>query len=225
MTMQSSVYSHALMQAVHPIPGPGQRQPSAKGLGAPVSAGLQPGPAIETDRRPGSGARIRVGIIGATGYVGAELVRLLDRHPFVDIVGARRRRGRTRRADRDRRTPTSPTTGLRDRRGDAAGRRRAVPRPAPRHGRRDRPRRRRGGHRDHRPRARLPAPRPGRLPALVRLRPPRAGAARRRRLRPAGAPPGGAGGAADRAAGDRRLARLLPDDDAARPRARSPGPA
>ncbi len=31
--------------------------------------------------------RIRVGIIGATGYVGAELIRLLSRHPNVAIVG------------------------------------------------------------------------------------------------------------------------------------------
>ncbi len=31
--------------------------------------------------------RIRVGIVGATGYVGAELVRLLSRHPNVEIVG------------------------------------------------------------------------------------------------------------------------------------------
>jgi N-acetyl-gamma-glutamyl-phosphate reductase len=30
---------------------------------------------------------LRVGIIGATGYVGAELVRLLSRHPNVDVVG------------------------------------------------------------------------------------------------------------------------------------------
>ena len=51
-----------------------------------MSASLQPGPAIATDRRPGPDLRVRVGIIGATGYVGAELVRLLDRHPFVDIV-------------------------------------------------------------------------------------------------------------------------------------------
>ncbi len=33
------------------------------------------------------GARIRVAIVGATGYVGAELVRLLTRHPNVEIVG------------------------------------------------------------------------------------------------------------------------------------------
>ncbi len=35
----------------------------------------------------GGRARIRVGIVGATGYVGGELIRLLDRHPFVRIVG------------------------------------------------------------------------------------------------------------------------------------------
>ena len=32
-------------------------------------------------------SRVRVGIIGATGYVGGELLRLLARHPFVDVVG------------------------------------------------------------------------------------------------------------------------------------------
>ena len=31
--------------------------------------------------------RISVGIIGATGYVGAELIRLLSRHPNVELVG------------------------------------------------------------------------------------------------------------------------------------------
>ena len=31
--------------------------------------------------------RIRVGIIGATGYVGAELIRILARHPNVELVG------------------------------------------------------------------------------------------------------------------------------------------
>ena len=40
------------------------------------------------DRRPTDvDARIRVGIVGATGYVGAELIRLLSRHPRVTIVG------------------------------------------------------------------------------------------------------------------------------------------
>ena len=35
----------------------------------------------------GGPRRIRVGIIGATGYVGAELIRLLARHPNVELVG------------------------------------------------------------------------------------------------------------------------------------------
>ena len=61
-----------------------------------MSAGLEPGAAIATDRRPGAGQRIRVGIIGATGYVGAELIRLLSRHPAVDIVGLQ---GRDRDAE------------------------------------------------------------------------------------------------------------------------------
>jgi N-acetyl-gamma-glutamyl-phosphate reductase len=41
-----------------------------------------PGPVAIGDR-----AAIRVGIIGATGYVGGELIRLLERHPRVRIVG------------------------------------------------------------------------------------------------------------------------------------------
>jgi len=81
-----------------------REQPSAS-----VSAGSNSA-AIEAERRnegtgPGtSPARadrdfaadpVRVSIIGATGYVGAELIRLLDLHPFVDIVGlvGRERRG------------------------------------------------------------------------------------------------------------------------------------
>ena len=65
-----------------------------------MSAGLGSPAAIATDRSSGTPARwqrgvdpdggprkIRVGIIGATGYVGAELIRLLSRHPNVDIVG------------------------------------------------------------------------------------------------------------------------------------------
>lgn len=39
----------------------------------------------------GGPRRIRVGIIGATGYVGAELVRLLARHPNVAIAGLQAR--------------------------------------------------------------------------------------------------------------------------------------
>ena len=53
-----------------------------------MSAGIEPSTAIATDRRPDDAdARIRVGIIGATGYAGAELIRLLSRHPAVEIVG------------------------------------------------------------------------------------------------------------------------------------------
>jgi N-acetyl-gamma-glutamyl-phosphate reductase len=45
-------------------------------------------PRSERGIQPGGGPRkIRVGIIGATGYVGAELIRILSRHPNVDIVG------------------------------------------------------------------------------------------------------------------------------------------
>lgn len=65
-----------------------------------MSAGLGSPAAIATGRSSGTPARsqrgvspdggprrIRVGIIGATGYVGAELIRMLSRHPNVDIVG------------------------------------------------------------------------------------------------------------------------------------------
>ncbi len=41
-------------------------------------------------------APIRVGIVGATGYVGGELIRLLAAHPAVDLVGLT---GRERRGD------------------------------------------------------------------------------------------------------------------------------
>jgi N-acetyl-gamma-glutamyl-phosphate reductase len=62
---------------------------------------------VATDRRPGTAPRrssglgspderIRVGIIGATGYVGAELIRLLSRHPHIEIVGLQ---GRARDAE------------------------------------------------------------------------------------------------------------------------------
>ncbi len=44
--------------------------------------------AVPLPRGPhGEATRIRVAIVGATGYVGAELVRLLTRHPVVEIVG------------------------------------------------------------------------------------------------------------------------------------------
>ena len=64
-----------------------------------MSAGLGSPAAIETERssgfvprsergvRPDGERRLRVGIVGATGYVGAELIRILTRHPNVDLVG------------------------------------------------------------------------------------------------------------------------------------------
>jgi len=60
------------MTAIHPLPAraPGQVPRTQRGVD----------PA-------GGPRRITVGIIGATGYVGAELVRLLVRHPNVKLVG------------------------------------------------------------------------------------------------------------------------------------------
>ena len=53
---------------------------------APVSAG-----SVVSEAAGGLGVdgetRLRVAIVGATGYVGAELIRLLARHPNVRIVG------------------------------------------------------------------------------------------------------------------------------------------
>jgi N-acetyl-gamma-glutamyl-phosphate reductase len=67
-------------------------------------------PATARDRRPAAGQRIRVGIIGATGYVGAELIRLLSRHPDVEIVGLQ---GRDRDGEPvDRIHPHLAGTGL-----------------------------------------------------------------------------------------------------------------
>ena len=53
---------------------------------------------IQESASPSLGGRasIRVGIIGATGYVGGELIRILERHPDVRIVGLQ---GRDRDAD------------------------------------------------------------------------------------------------------------------------------
>jgi N-acetyl-gamma-glutamyl-phosphate reductase len=62
------------------------------GLGSPAeieavrSAGILPR-SIRGAVPDGGPRRIRVGIIGATGYAGGELVRLLSRHPNVTIVG------------------------------------------------------------------------------------------------------------------------------------------
>ena len=49
-------------------------------------AGLLPRSERGVDQAGGP-RRVRVGVIGATGYVGAELVRLLARHPNVELIG------------------------------------------------------------------------------------------------------------------------------------------
>ena len=57
---------------------------------APVSASEAPVAEPATDRRQDgseAGAPVPVAVVGATGYVGAELIRLLSRHPAVRIVG------------------------------------------------------------------------------------------------------------------------------------------
>jgi len=92
-------YSHAANE--RDDRGPDLEPASRERPGAPVSAGLEAaavvaggpgsGATAETQSRPkrqtDAGERIRVAIIGATGYAGAELVRLLTRHPNVEIVG------------------------------------------------------------------------------------------------------------------------------------------
>jgi N-acetyl-gamma-glutamyl-phosphate reductase len=52
-----------------------------------VSARVEAVAGARPDRRHRDGRPIRVAIVGATGYVGGELVRLLARHPAVEIVG------------------------------------------------------------------------------------------------------------------------------------------
>ncbi len=92
-------------------PDPRAREPAARERrGAPVSVDsadaaiaadrpLDPGPAPGTAAARGAralgGEPVRVAIVGATGYVGAELVRLLALHPSVEIVGlvGRERKG------------------------------------------------------------------------------------------------------------------------------------
>ena len=68
-----AMYSDATVTTTHPI----QSTPGA-GLLPRSSRGVDPA---------GGPRRVTVGIIGATGYVGGELVRLLARHPNVELVG------------------------------------------------------------------------------------------------------------------------------------------
>jgi N-acetyl-gamma-glutamyl-phosphate reductase len=53
----------------------------------PPSSDPVPGTAAAYGRRALDGDPVRVAIVGASGYVGSELIRLLARHPHVRIVG------------------------------------------------------------------------------------------------------------------------------------------
>jgi N-acetyl-gamma-glutamyl-phosphate reductase len=61
---------------------------SARTAGPGIEVAPEPRPAaLPRGPRLHASARIRVAIVGATGYVGAELIRLLTAHPNVEIVG------------------------------------------------------------------------------------------------------------------------------------------
>ena len=172
-------------------------------------------------RRPAIGGRaaIRVGIIGAAGYVGGELIRLLERHPNVHIAGLQ---GRDR--DHEPVTVSHPQLAGSDLHieadlPDVDAVFLALP-----HGASAplRPGARGAGAPRHRPGRRLPPPRAGRLRALVRLHASRPGAPGEGRLRPARAAPSGAAGPAGRRRRRRRRAGLLPHDVAAGPLSAGP---
>ena len=113
-------------------------------------------------------------------------------------------------------TPTSPTTGLVVD-ADAAARGCRLPGPSPRRRRGPRARTHRRRHRRHRPGARLPAARSGRLPALVRLR---ASAARPARRTPSTACPSSIAPSSRRSSTRRSRSSARPA--AIRPRRSSP---
>ena len=171
--------------------------------------------------RPG-GRTITVGVVGATGYAGGELVRLLLAHPRVKLAGLYGR-------NRDHEPIGVSHPQLRPRAAStidqaiARGRRR-LHRPAPRRrrgdGRRDRGERLRAA----RHRSGLPAPRSGRLSALVQVRPP---GARTSWPRPSTACPSSTAprsrAAAEQDRHDHRPAGLLPHGHDPDPRAARPG--
>jgi N-acetyl-gamma-glutamyl-phosphate reductase len=80
------VYSHASHDG-DPIDPPAFDAAARERPRAPVSARVEATTGSRADRRHDPGTRIRVAVVGATGYVGGELVRLLARHPGVEIVG------------------------------------------------------------------------------------------------------------------------------------------
>ena len=138
---------------------------------------------------------VRVGVIGASGYTGVELLRLIAVHPDFDLAIAT--------ADSNAGTPAaqlapSLSVAFPDLRFEpfdvaeirAAATRRRLPRASPR----GCPRRRAAARRPRRLRRRplggVPAPRSGGLSAMVRLRARSARTARPRRVRPPGTHPG-----------------------------------
>jgi N-acetyl-gamma-glutamyl-phosphate reductase len=73
---------------------------SADSTGAAIAADRASSSSLNTAAARGTralegGARVRVAVVGATGYVGAELIRLMALHPNVEIAGlvGRERKG------------------------------------------------------------------------------------------------------------------------------------
>ena len=136
----------------------------------------------------------RVGIVGASGYTGAELLRLAAGHPELEVVLAT---GDTQAGtpvadalpEPGRRLPGPGLHAVRRRRVSPASTSCSSACPtAP--ARRIVPELRRQGRPPRRPGRRLPAEGPGAVPAVVRRGPHRPRAAGRLRLRPARAVPG-----------------------------------
>ena len=137
-----------------------------------------------------SAEKAKIGILGASGYTGAELVRLLLRHPQVEIVllTADRRAGKAM-ADvfpQFLPYPLPTLTSLDAADWQALGLDLVLLRAAARHDA-DRHQGSAGalaGHQDRRSFRRFPPRRSGRVRALVRPRPRRAGAAAEGGVRP-----------------------------------------
>jgi N-acetyl-gamma-glutamyl-phosphate reductase len=77
--------------SLEPAPGEGSRTPVSVDLEAPAGVATDRPTGLPRSARgvPADGGprRVRVAIVGATGYVGAELIRILARHPNVELVG------------------------------------------------------------------------------------------------------------------------------------------
>src|SRR5512146_1774820 len=79
------VYSHPPMTAARPTAA-STRSALTRSVAAQDRPAILPR-SLRGQVQGGGPRKVRVGIIGATGYVGAELIRLLARHPNVDLVG------------------------------------------------------------------------------------------------------------------------------------------